>query len=191
MRRLLRLSVLSLALLPACLPAPFLRRGPSEAHIDGARASDHFLVKGRAPYLIVPRSSRRSSLRLGSGAVVRAEARDKVFAVTLRNDSGIEHWVSSFDLKPSPVPVFVCRYGAPEPFKAPVKVLPGEEMTLVFRDDRERRDVRMIVRSLVDRAELNMRFENGPPLSAGFVIIPFSVYDYRHLPRSCLDAARK
>jgi hypothetical protein len=100
MRRLLWLSVLP-SLLAACLPAPFLRRGPSVAHIEGARASDRFLVKGRAPYVIVPRISRTSSLRLGSGAIVRAEARDKVFAVTLRNDSGIEHWVSSSPSRPA------------------------------------------------------------------------------------------
>lgn len=190
MRRLLWLSVLPPLLLPACLPAPFLRRGPSEARIEGARGSDRFLVKGRAPYVIAPRISRRSSLRLGSGAIVRAEARDKVFALTLVNDSGLEHWVSSFDFLRAPVPVFVCRYGVPEPLKLPVRVLPGEETTLVFRDDRERRDVRIIVRSLLDRAEMKLRFDNGPPLSAGFVVIPFSAYDYRHLPQACRDAAR-
>jgi hypothetical protein len=99
--------------------------------------------------------------------------------------------VSSFDIKSRPVPVFVCREGRAEPMTLPVHILPGDETTLVFRDDRERRDVRMVVRSLVDRAEMELRFENGPPLSAGFVIIPFSVYDYRHLPRVCRDAAMK
>ncbi len=191
MRRLRWLAVLPLFVPAACLPAPFLRRGPSEAHIEGARASDHFLVKGRAPYVIVPRISRTSSLRLGSGAIVRAEARDKVFAVTLRNDTGIEHWVSSFDVTSGPVPVFLCRAGEPAALALPMKVLPGEEAILVLRDDRERRDVRLIVRSLLDRAELHLRLDNGPPLAAGFGIIPFSVYDYKHLPRACRDAARR
>ena len=191
MRRLLWLSVLTLALLSACFPAPFLRRGPSEAHIEGARASDRFLVKGRAPYLIVPRISRTSSLRLGSGAIVRAEARDKVFTVTIENDTGIELWLSSFDLKTGPLPVHVCRYGDPEPLKLPLHIMPGEETILVFRDDRERRDVRMILRSVVDRDDLTLHFENGPRISGGILIVPLGLYDYKHLSRACRDAAMK
>jgi hypothetical protein len=192
MQRPFRLSVLlPIALLSACLPVPFLRRGPSEAHIEGARGSDRFIVKGRAPYLIVPRISRTSSLRLASGAVVRAEARDKVFAVTIRNDTGVELWVSSFDLKTGPVPVIVCRYGTPEPLKVPLHLLAGDETILLFRDDREHRDVRMILRSMLDRDDLTMRFDNGPPLSGGFVLVPFGLYDYIHLPRACRDAAMK
>ncbi len=157
----------------------------------GGAPSARFLVKGRAPSLIVPRVSRVSTLRLASGAVVRAQARDKVYAVTFQNDSGTELWLRTFDQKEKAVPAVACRDGVPSRLELPRAIPAGDELTIVLRDERERREISTLLKTLIDRDEVTIRFDPGSPLSAGFLIIPAGLYRYEHLPLACRDAAVK
>jgi hypothetical protein len=178
---------MTVALLPGCLAFPFARHGPAEAHIEDAPPSDRFLVKGRAPYLIVPPISRIARQRLASGAIVRAEARDKVYAVHIHNDSALELWIRTFHEEGKRVPSFLCRDGLPAKLDLPHPIPPGEEATILLGEDREGRRIQMRLRTLIDRDDLTLRFDGGPFLSLGVLIVPFSRYDYTHLPAACRE----
>jgi hypothetical protein len=185
------LAILAAALIEGCVVVPYVRRGPSQAHVAGVARSSRFLVKGRAPYLIVPRVSRTATLHLASGAIVRAQARDKVYAVTFQNDSGTELWLRAFEQRSRPAPAVICRDGAPLALTLPRPIPPGEELTIVLRDEREQREIRALLTTLIDRDEVRIRFDPGSPVSAGFLILTAGVYRYEHLPLACRNAASK
>ncbi len=174
-------------LFPGCLAFPFARHGPAEAHIEDGPSSDRFLVKGRAPYLIVPRISRTARQRLASGAIVQAEARDKVYAVHIHNDSGLELWISTSHEEGKRVPSFLCTEGLPAKLDLPHPIPPGEERTVFLGDDRGGRRIQMRLRTFFDRDDLILRFDGGPLLSLGILIVPFARYDYTHLPAACRE----
>jgi len=185
------LAIFLAALVPGCVVVPFVRRGPSQAHVTSAIPNARFLVKGRAPYLIVPRVSRASTLRLASGAAVRAEARDKVYAITFRNDSGTELWLRTFEQPSRPTRAVVCRDGVPLSLTLPRPIPAGEALTVMLRDERERREVQLLLKTIIDRDEVTIRFDPGPLISTGLLIIPAGLYRYEHLPLACRDAVMK
>jgi hypothetical protein len=187
---LLPVVAIALTILPGCLVLPYLRTGPSEARIEGAASNERFLVKGRVPYLIAPPVARSAAQRLASGAILRAEARDHVHAVTIENDTGLELWLRTFDQAKDPAPVIACEDGEPSKLELPRAIPPGHDLTLLMRDGR-RRKIDLILKTLVDREDIVIRFGNGPPLAAGFVIIPASLYSYHRLPVRCREAARE
>jgi hypothetical protein len=173
-----------------CLALPMIRSGPSQAWIEGVRAEGRNLVKGRVPYLIFPSISRRAKETLVYGAVVTVESRDGVHVVKVHNDSPIEAWIRTFGDKGIPVRAVVCQEGKAFPLTLPHAMQPGDERMLLVPDRGKTQNIRMRLGTYVDRDDIDIKFGPGPPLVAGFVIIPFSNYSYEPLPSACLDAVR-
>lgn len=183
--------LLLVTVLSGCLGFPFARTGPSEVWIEGAASDERFLVKGRVPYLIVPPVSRASKIHLVYGLDVTAESRDSLYAIRVHNDSAIEVWIRAFTEEGLPIPSLVCSGGRPTPFKVPQVLPPGAKRMIVVPDNGKKRRLRMHFTSFLDRDDIWINFGSGAKASVGYVIIPFSRYDYEPLAAACRDGVRK
>ena len=182
--------ILVLIALPGCLGFPFARTGPSEVWIEGAVPDERFLVKGRVPYLILPPVSRASRVKLVYGVDVTAESRDSLYTVRVHNDSAIEVWIRAFTEEGISVPSLLCIGGQPAPFKIPHALPPGAKRMIMLPDNGSDRRLRMHFTTFLDRDDIWINFRPGAKASVGYVIIPFSRYDYEKLPVACREGVQ-